>query len=88
MLRFPILQAVLWGGANVKLYCWRQDLWSQEAAEPLATAQAPADAAVGPIGVVEIWEMKLQWIEINTILKSKYREVIKLGSLREDDLCL
>ena len=33
-------------------------------------------------------EMKLQWDEINKILKNKYREVIKLGSSTENDLCL
>ncbi len=33
-------------------------------------------------------EMKLQWDEINKILKSKYREVIKLGNSTENDLCL
>lgn len=31
--------------------------------------------------------MKLQWDEINKILKSKYREVIKLGNSIENDLC-
>ena len=33
-------------------------------------------------------EMKLQWDEINKILKSKYREVIKLGNSKENDLCI
>lgn len=33
-------------------------------------------------------EMKLQWDEINKILKSKYREVIKLGDSKENDLCI